>query len=86
MDWFRSKVKELLNKDSYTIKVCDKVKIKDGVNAYYNGKKLPSWVKKSTLYARKKQVKDGIEVWLVSTNKTLPIYTGRVKVKDVVKI
>lgn len=85
MDWFRSEVQKILNTTNNTIKVGDKVKIKDGVNTYYNGKKLPSWVKKTTLYARKKQVKDGINVWLVSTNKSLPIYTGRVKVDDIVK-
>lgn len=85
MDWFRSEVQKILNTTNNTIKVGDKVKIKDGVNTYYNGKKLPSWVKKTTLYARKKQVKDGINVWLVSTSKSLPIYTGRVKVDDIAK-
>ena len=82
MKWFRAEVKKLLDT---TISVGDKVKIRDGVSTYYNGKKLPDWVKKTTLYARKRQTKDGIEVWLVSTKKTLPIYTGRVKVGDVIK-
>lgn len=83
MSWFRSKVKKLMNN---TIDVGDKVKIKDGVNIYYNGKKLPAWVKKSTLYARRKEVKNGVVVWLVSTNKKLPIYTGRIKAGDITKI
>lgn len=82
MDWFRSEVTKIL---TGTIRIGDKVKIRDGVTTYYNGKKLPSWVKKSTLYARRKETKDGVAVWLVSTSKTLPIYTGRVKVGDVVK-
>ena len=85
MDWFRAEVKKLLNKSKSTINVGDKVKIRDGVNTYYDGKKLPSWVKKATLYARRKQTKNGVDVWLVSTHKTLPIYTGRVKVGDIVK-
>lgn len=83
MDWFRAEVKKLLNE---SINVGDKVKIRDGVTTYYNGKKLPSWVKKSTFYIRKKQVKDGVDVWLISTHKTLPIYTGRVRINDIVKI
>lgn len=86
MDWFRNEVTKILNKSTAGISTGDKVKIRAGVNTYYNGKKLPSWVKKATLYARKKQVKDGIDVWLVSTNKTLPIYTGRVKINDIEKI
>lgn len=87
MDWFRSEVSKLIAKPKSTkVKVGDKVKIRSGVTTYYDGKKLPEWVKKTTLYVRKRQTKDGVDVWLVSTNKTLPIYTGRVKVGDVVKI
>lgn len=86
MDWFRAEVRKLLKSNNQAIQVGDKVKIKDGVNTYYDGKKLPTWVKKTTLYARKKQKKDGIDVWLVSTNKKLPIYTGRVKVNDIRKV
>lgn len=86
MDWFRNEVTKILNKQTAEISIGDKVKIRAGVNTYYDGKKLPDWVKKATLYARKKQVKDGVNVWLVSTHKTLPIYTGRVKVKDIEKI
>lgn len=84
MEWFRAEVSKLL-KSSTNIKVGDKVRIRDGVNTYYDGKKMASWVLKSTLYARKRETKNGVDVWLVSTNKSLPIYTGRVKVKDVVK-
>lgn len=87
MNWFRGEVAKLLKtKQPNPIQVGDKVKIKDGVTTYYDGKKLPDWVKKSVLYVRQKQTKNGIDVWLVSTNKTLPIYTGRVKIGDVVKI
>ena len=87
MNWFRSEVTKLLNTPkNKTISVGDKVKIRNGVTTYYDGKKLPEWVKKSVLYVRQKQTKNGVEVWLVSTKKTLPIYTGRVKVGDVVKI
>ena len=86
MDWFRAEVRKLLNKSTTAVSVGDKVKVRDGVTTYYNGKKIPAWVKKATLYARQKQVKDGVNVWLVSTNKTLPIYTGRLKVEDVKKI
>ena len=86
MDWFRAEVSKLLKAAKETIKIGDKVKIRSGVDTYYDGKKLPSWVKKSTFYIRKKQVKNGVDVWLVSTHKTLPIYTGRVRIGDVVKV
>ena len=87
MNWFRAEVKKLLKpKVKVTIKVGDKVKIKEGVNAYYDGKKIPSWVKKTPLYVRQKQTKNNVDVWLVSTHKTIPIYTGRVKIGDVTKI
>ena len=83
MNWFRSEVKKLMNK---TINVGDKVKIKSGVTSYYDGKKMASWVKNATLYVRKKEVKNGVNVYLISTNKLLPIYTGRVKTSDVDKV
>lgn len=83
MDWFRSEVKKLLNK---SINVGDKVRIKPSVTTYYDGKKMASWVKNTTLYVRKKEVKNGVNVYLVSTNKLLPIYTGRVKTSDVEKV
>lgn len=85
MTWFRSEVGKLISASNNKIKVGDKIKIKEGVTTYYNGKKLPDWIKRATLYARQKQVKNGIDVWLVSTNKKLPIYTGRIKANDVVK-
>lgn len=83
MNWFRAEVKKLLNN---TINIGDKVKIKDGVTTYYDGKKMSSWVKKTTLYVRKKEIKNGVDVYLLSTNKTLPIYTGRVKIDAIVKV
>ena len=85
MDWFRAEVKKLMLKPNTTIEVGDKVKVRTGVDTYYDGKKIPDWVKKTTLYARQKQTKNGVEVWLVSTKKSLPIYTGRIKVGDVVR-
>lgn len=87
MTWFRTEVTKLLNSPiKSTIKVGDKVKVKDGVSTYYDGKKLPDWVKKTALYARQRQTKNGVDVWLVSTKKSLPIYTGRIKVEDVIKV
>lgn len=83
MNWFRSEVKKLMIN---TIRVGDKVKLKTTAETYYGGKKLPAWLKKATLYARRKEVKNGVEVWLVSTNKTLPIYTGRIEAKNITKI
>lgn len=83
MDWFRSEVSNIINN---IIKVGDKVKLKDSATTYYDGKKLPTWIKKSELYARRKETKDGQTVWLVSTYKTLPIYTGRLKATDIYKI
>lgn len=82
MNWFRSEVKKLVDNK---ISVGDKVKIKSDVVTYYDGKKLPDWVKQTTLYARRKEVKNGVDVLLISTKKTLPIYTGRVKLSDVIK-
>ena len=87
MKWFRAEVKKLLNSPAKsTINVGDKVKIKANVNTYYDGKKIATWVKKTTLYVRKKETKNGVDVWLLSINKSLPVYTGRVKVGDVTKI
>lgn len=83
MDWFRSEVRKILNN---TINVGDKIKIKSNVTTYYDGKKMASWVKNATLYVRKKETRDGVSVYLISTNKVLPIYTGRVKANDVVKV
>lgn len=82
MNWFRAEVTKLLTTN---IAVGDKVKIKSSATTYYDGKKLPAWVKRSVLYARRKETKNGVEVWLVSTKKTLPIYTGRIKATDITK-
>ena len=84
MKWFRQEVLKLVNKSNTTIRVGDKVKIRDGAT-YFDGKKIPSWLRKATLYARRQETKNGVKVWLVSTNKTLPIYTGRLKAHDVIK-
>lgn len=84
MKWFRKEVDKLLKKSS-AINIGDKVQVRSGVTTYYDGKKMSSWVKKATLYARKKEVKNGKDVWLVSTSKTLPIYTGRFNTGDIVK-
>lgn len=85
MDWFRSEVLKIVKSISSVVKVGDSIKIKDGVTTYYDGKKMASWVLKSTLYVRKRETKNGVDVWLISKHKSLPVYTGRVKVKDVVK-
>lgn len=87
MKWFRSEVKKLMtSSDDTSINVGDKVKLKDGVIEYYDGKTISSWVKKTPLYVRRKETKNGANVLLVSTQKTLPVYTGRVKATDVMKI
>lgn len=85
MKWFRKEVEKLIKASDTTIRVGDKIKIKDDVTEYYDGKKFPSWLRKVTLYARKQETKNGVKVWLVSTNKLLPVYTGRFKAKDIKK-
>lgn len=85
MKWFRKEVEKLIKASDNVIRVGDKIKIKDNVTTYYDGKKIPSWLKKVTLYARKQETKNGVKVWLVSTNKILPVYTGRFKAKDIKK-
>lgn len=67
-----------------TIEVGDKVKIKEGVTTFSNGKKMASWVSNATLYVRK--IEDNGTVMLVSTEPTKNVYTGRVKATDVYKI
>lgn len=84
MKWFRAEVEKLI-KSTNIIQVGDKVRVREGVTTYYDGKKMSSWVQKATLYARRKEVKNGEEVWLVSTSKRLPVFTGRISVGDVVK-
>jgi LysM repeat protein len=66
------------------IKVGDKVKIKSGVNTYSNGVAMKSWVKTSVLYVR--NIEKNGTVYLVSTQKTANVYTGRVRATDVYKI
>lgn len=65
-----------------TIKVGDAVKCKEGAK-YADGSTMPSWVQNATLYVRQIE-KDG-KVYLVSTEKTEPVYTGRVNSADVEK-
>lgn len=68
-----------------TIKIGDKVKIISGAK-WYNGKSIPSWVMRSTLYVRKIEITNGKTVYRLSTSKNLPVYTGRIYAKDVKKI
>jgi N-acetylmuramoyl-L-alanine amidase len=84
MKWFRKEVEKLL-KSSSRINVGDKVKLRPGITKYHDGKKVSAWVKKATLYVRKKEVKNGEDICLVSTSKSLPIYTGRFNINDIVK-
>ena len=68
-----------------SIKVGDKVKCASNAKTYADGKTaIPAWVKSSVLYVRK--IEDGGKVYLVSTEKTKPVYTGRLKSSDVIKI
>ena len=67
-----------------TIKVGDKVRIKEGVTTFANGIKMSAWVRNVTLYVREIE-KDG-KILLVSTEPTEKVYTGRVKAADVYKI
>ena len=66
------------------IKVGDKVRIKEGVTTFSNGKQMASWVKNTTLYVR--QIEQDGKVLLVSTEPTKEVYTGRVKATDIYKI
>ncbi|MBQ6052962.1 MAG: SPOR domain-containing protein [Clostridia bacterium] len=66
------------------IKVGDKVKCKAGVTKYYNGVGMPSWVRVATLYVR--QIEQNGKVYLVSTEPTKKVYTGRVWASDMQKI
>ena len=63
------------------IVVGSKVRIKPGVTKYVTGKTMASWVPKATLYVRR--LEQNKTVALVSTLKTIPIYTGRVKITDI---
>ena len=55
----------------------DKVKIADGAT-WYNGKSIPSWVRKKTLYVRDITKKNGKTLYVLSIYKTVPAYTGKV--------
>lgn len=63
-----------------TFKIGDVVKLKDGCT-YYNGKAIPNWVRKSTLYYRGEN-KNGL---VFSTLKTGAV-TGTVKKGDLIKV
>ena len=67
-----------------TIKVGDKVKCKAGVTKFSNGANMASWVKTSTLYVR--AIQSNGTIYLVSTEPTKNVYTGRVNAADVAKI
>lgn len=82
MNWFRSEVMKFMNN---TIDVGDKIKLKNGVTTYYDGVKCAQWVKNATLYARRKEMINGIYVWLVSTSKNGSVYTGRFKIDDLIR-
>lgn len=69
---------------SKNYKVGDAVKLKSTAKEYTNGVSIPNWVKKTTLYIR--QIDSNGTVFLVSTEKTKKVYTGRVKATDVEKI
>lgn len=69
---------------SVAIKVGDKVKCKAGVKTFSNGAKMASWVPTATLYVRK--IESGGKIYLVSTEPTKAVYTGRVNASDVEKI
>lgn len=83
MNWFRSQVAQLMLSASAPKRIEEgsKVRIKPGVTKYVNGKTMASWVPKATLYVRR--LEQNKTVALVSTLKTLPIYTGRVKITDI---
>ena len=67
-----------------TIKVGDKVKCKAGVKTFSNGTKMASWVTTAVLYVR--AIESGGKIYLVSTEPTKKVYTGRVNAADVQKI
>jgi len=67
-----------------TIKVGDKVMIDSGVTKYYNGVTMANWVKTATLYVR--AIEQSGKVYLISTEPTKNVYTGRVNAADVHKI
>lgn len=64
--------------------VGDKVMCNAGVNTFYNGVRMASWVPNAILYVR--QVEQNGSVLLVSTEPTKNVYTGRVNASDVHKV
>lgn len=63
-------------------KVGDAVKIQPGVDKFVGGESMSSWVKEAKLYIR--QIEDSGKVYLVSTEPTKNVYTGRVWASDVI--
>ena len=84
MNWFRSQVSQIMLTMPKPLKVGSVVRIKSEATTYYNGKKLPDWVKKSKLYCRR--LEQNGTVALVSTQKIIPVYTGRIRVEDLTVI
>lgn len=64
-------------------KAGDVVTIKSGVTKFADGIKMQNWVTSATLFVR--AVENEGSILLVSTEKTMNVYTGRVKSSDVVK-
>lgn len=69
--------------DTY-FSVGDKVMCNPGVNTFYNGVHMASWVSSAVLYVR--QVEQNGSILLVSIEPTKKVYTGRVKASDVHKV
>lgn len=69
---------------SADITVGDKVKCKAGVKRYANDVTMPVWVRNATLYVRR--IEQNGKVYLVSTEPTKKVYTGRVNASDVMRI
>ncbi len=96
MDEFRKAVENALNdtttafakahgksiiKPIITINVGDAIRVKKGIITYSSGKIMPKWVRTAKLYVR--NIEDNGKVYLVSTQKTLKVYTGRIFATDV---
>ena len=73
-------IQEKQNENKTELKLGDKIKL-DPSATYYNGKEIPNWVKKSTLYYRGKNING----YIFSTQKTGSI-TGVVDPKYISKI
>lgn len=70
-------------KETEPFAVGDMVMCNSGVTKYYNGVNMAKWVPTTVLFVR--AVEQGGKVLLVSTEKTAPVYTGRVWATDVHK-